>query len=143
MKQLQPTSMHLDLQKKFEILKKFEESKSTTSEFKCQFCDFKASRINVIILHTKSHSVPKTSGTDIDTTKGGNTNKDNFKSKESVVSSKKVAKTKIDQDRTIPNQATQNKKSEKGIDKAKPGSIKKDNLKSKECVVSSKKNCES
>jgi len=48
----QPTSsMHLDLQKK-------EESKaaSANSGMKCSLCDFTATRINVLIMHTKTHS---------------------------------------------------------------------------------------
>ena len=47
----QPTSsMHLDLQKK-------EESKaaSANSGMKCSLCDFTATRINVLIMHTKTH----------------------------------------------------------------------------------------
>ena len=77
--------MHLDLQKKYEYFsKKKEESKSTTSQLKCNFCDFKASRINVIILHTKSHYVPKKSGTEIDKARVGSRNNDeNNETKES------------------------------------------------------------
>merc|ERR1712086_705604 len=45
------SSMHLDLQKK-------EESKaaSANSGMKCSLCDFTATRINVLIMHTKTHS---------------------------------------------------------------------------------------
>ena len=40
-------SIPLDLQKK-------EENKSSITHFKCPFCDFKTSRMNVLILHIKS-----------------------------------------------------------------------------------------
>ncbi len=42
------TPYHLDLQKK-------EENKAASSQYKCHMCGFEASRLNVLILHTKSH----------------------------------------------------------------------------------------
>ena len=49
------TPYHLDLQKKEETKTNNSTGASNTPGFKCQFCDFACSRMNVLILHQKTH----------------------------------------------------------------------------------------